>query len=155
MQHLSRLKALKLYCNLILKRIKEPIGVNAKGICEIHHIIPKCIFKNKKLVNSKKNLISLYIHEHFLAHYYLACIFPNISGVQQAYYLMSNMKGRKQWLEIEELAFAYEIAKLSVKTKRKNKSYRELYGSTKSENIKIKQKKSKLDQMVRFIPVDK
>ena len=155
MKRLTRIKALKLYCSLISKRIKEPISINAKSICEIHHIIPRCITKNSKWSDSKYNLISLYIHEHFLAHYYLSIIFPDVIGIQQAYYLMSNMRGRKCYLEIKEMAMAYERAKTKIYNSRINKTYTELYGPKTSEQIKIKQKKSKLDQMIRFIPVDK
>ena len=155
LKHISRQQAIKRYCELIHKRIKEPISINAKGVCEIHHIIPKCVLKNTKIANSKMNLISLYIHEHFLAHFYLSIIFPDVIGVQQAFYLMSNMKGRKAYLDVEQMAEEYEKAKRKIYEHRANKTYAQLYGPKNSEIIKIKQKKSKLDQMIRFISVDK
>ena len=150
----SRLEALKEYCSLILKRIREPIKITKLTVTEVHHIIPKCACF-KVITESKHNLIRLYAHEHFLAHYYLTFIFPRNIGVQRAFYLMSNTKSRKNFRKMEEFAYAYESAKKKVLQHRKNKTYLELYGKRESELIKIKQKKSKLDQMIRFIKVDK
>ena len=56
---------------------------------------------------------------------------------------------------MSEFAYAYETAKAKVKANRKDKTYYEIYGVKEAERIKIKQKKSKLDQMIRFIKVDK
>ena len=152
---ISKRKALRLYIQLIIKRMREPIMINAKGVCEVHHIIPKCVLNNRKIANSKYNLISLYTHEHFLAHYYLSVIFPNEIGVQRAYYLMSNMKNRKSYLNVEELADAYSKAKKKIAKRNSNKTYSQIYGHKASEKIKIKQKKSKLNHLIRFINVDK
>lgn len=152
---LSRKKALRLYCELIYKRICEPISTKSHGICEIHHIIPKCVANNKLLNKSKLNLIALYTHEHFLAHYYLTFIFPHNVGIHRAFYLMSNIKSRKKFNSINALARAYETSKLAISKKNKNKSYNQIYGNKRATSIKIKQKQKKINYMARIILVDK
>lgn len=151
----SRLEALKQYCLLIVKRIREPISISNLSITEVHHIIPRCVCCNKRITEAKHNLIRLYAHEHFLAHYYLTFIFPHNIGAHRAFYLMSNIKSRRKFKTMSEFAYAYETAKAKVKANRKDKTYYEIYGVKEAERIKIKQKKSKLDQMIRFIKVDK
>lgn len=152
---MTKREALKLYCLLIQNRIDNPVRETLRSITEVHHIIPRCVGKYKRLSESKYNLIRLYAHEHFLAHYYLTFIFPNNIGVQRAFYLMSNVKGKRHLKKHETFAAAYEIAKAKVKMNRKNKSYIEIYGPKKAESVKIKQKKSKIDHMIRFVGVDK
>lgn len=139
---LSRKKALSLYCELILKRIYEPISTKVPGICEVHHIIPKCILKWKFVEKSKLNKIKLYSHEHFLAHYYLTIIFPHNLGVQRAFYLMSNIRLKKKFKTITGMATAYEASKMAV-IRRQKKTYVERFGPVKAQQIKIKQKKSR------------
>lgn len=151
---LDKREALKHYCLLIHNRLNEPIKKPAINITEVHHIIPRCICKFKFITESKYNLIRLYAHEHFLAHYYLSIIFPDNIGVQQAFYLMSNLKKIKTFQNIEKFAYAYEVSKFKVLSNRKNKTYNEMYGKENANLIKIKQKKSKLSQMTRIL-VDK
>ena len=150
---LGRRKAIKLYLNLIIKRIREPLKVRYTNITEVHHIIPRCICK--WLSNSKYNVVRLYSHEHFLAHYYLTLIFPKEPGIQRAFYLMCNLRNKKRFKNIEEMAKAYEVAKRVVIKRRKHKTYAQLYGNSAAAKIKIKQKKKKLDMMIRIIHVDK
>lgn len=150
----NRREAIRLYCLLIKNRLKSPIRKTMINITEVHHIIPRCVCKWKALSESKYNLIRLYAHEHFLAHYYLSIIFKHNVGVQRAFYLMGNIKGMKKYKHIDRFCKAYEHARATVIKNKKNKSYNEIYGKTTAEKIKIKQKKSKLDYMVRFF-VDK
>ena len=153
--NLSRYEALKRYCMLIQERLDDPIRETMRSITEVHHIIPRCVCGWKKIIESKHNLIRLYAHEHFLAHYYLSIIFPYNVGVQQAFYLMSNIKGRKSFQHIERFAYAYETAKAKVLLNRKNKTYSQLYGNKTANEIKIKQKKSKFKAHKHIIILDK
>lgn len=150
----SRCMALKLYCLLIQQRLENPIRETMRCITEVHHIIPRCICNWKILTESKHNLIRLYPHEHFLAHYYLTIIFPHNIGAHRAFYLMSNTRGIKRYQHLEYFAKAYEIAKAKVRKGRKNKSYIDLYGEKEAEKIKIEQKMKKLNKMTRIL-VDK
>ncbi len=152
---LSRKEALLLYCKLISKRIREPVSTKIWGITEVHHIIPKCVVGWKKIRDSKYNLIRLYSHEHFLAHYYLTIIFPDNIGLHRAFYLMGNLKNKRRYKNINELAKAYEVAKNAIFLQRTQQTYVKLYGKTRAEKIKIKQKWKKIDYMIRIIPVDK
>ena len=141
---ITKRKAIELYCLLIQNRLSNPIRETMHSITEVHHIIPRCVCRWKRVTESKRNLIRLYAHEHFLAHYYLTIIFPHNIGVQRAFYLMSNLRGKKRYQHLDYIMRAYEIAKTKLLKDRKNKTYVELYGPTIAQEIKIKQKKSKL-----------
>lgn len=142
--HMNKRKALQLYCKLILNRIEEPISIKNKTTTELHHIIPRCVVPWKPLSKSKYNLIRLYSHEHFLAHYYLTFIFPHNAGVHQAFYLMCNIRNSHKYRSIEKLAQAYQTSKQAVVKRRKNKTYAQLYGNKRSISVKIKQKQTKM-----------
>ena len=62
------------YEDLINHAVEEKRGLNPESGYEIHHIIPKYIFKRKNLEidNSEKNLVKLTIFEHIKAHQYWA-----------------------------------------------------------------------------------
>ena len=62
------------YEDLINHAMEEKRGLNPESGYEIHHIIPKYIFKQKNLGidNSEKNLVKLTIFEHIKAHQYWA-----------------------------------------------------------------------------------
>ena len=152
---LSKKEAIRLYIALIRKRIKDPIIIFKSGETELHHILPKCLLRIKFLQKSKYNLVRLRAHEHLLAHYYLAIIFKNNLPIQIAFYLMSNQKTIPNHTKIGGIAQVYEHAKKAIAKEYKDKNYIKRYGKTKAERIKDKQKLAKLDQLIRFIPVDK
>ena len=80
------------------KRIYDEIIENAKprgldkrkldGYFEKHHIIPKCM----KGTNDESNLVLLTGCEHYLAHYLLWKIYPDIHGLIYAHYCMTYIK---------------------------------------------------------------
>jgi len=70
---------LKIYTDLINKRLKEPASFNK----EKHHIIPKSIQNRDVVINLLSNyninqLANLYYKEHYIAHCLLVKIFKNI-----------------------------------------------------------------------------
>lgn len=75
---------LKVYNQLIQKRILIPLIKTQLGGVEIHHIIPKSMGGG----NYKSNLIHLTTREHFIAHRLLAKIYPN-SGMVHAIFKMA------------------------------------------------------------------
>lgn len=152
---LSRRDAVRAYINLIKHRIDEPIYRTRAGQTALHHIIPKKLVKYKFIVESKNNIIRLYDHEHLLAHYYLAIIFPDVVEVQTAFYLMSRLKHFPKVEEISVVAERYEQSRKKFISSIKDKTYKDRYGSNRAQKIKIKQKLSKLNKFIRVIPVDK
>lgn len=85
-----------LYTNLIeTRKFSSPIKY------EKHHIIPKCLGGT----NDTENLIKLTPQEHFLAHLFLAKMYPANKKLIHAIGMMSNYKkysSRKyQWVKLE------------------------------------------------------
>jgi hypothetical protein len=147
--------AIKAYLKLISSRIYEPIEEYLPGETEVHHIIPKSLIIIPWLSDRKFNLVRLYTYEHLLAHYFLALIFPHSKSVQAAFYMMSNLHGKLSYSKVFARAQAYQKAKIAFLETRTNKTYNEIYGNKKAQEIKKKQRKKKLDKSVRIIPVDK
>lgn len=152
---LTRREAVYEYIKLIKHRIDEPICRTRPGQTARHHIIPKKFIKCKRIVESKYNLVRLYEHEHLLAHYYLAIMFPDSPAIQTAFFMMSKLKHLPKVEDISLVADRYEQSRKKFISSIKAKSYTERYGNTKAIEIKKKQKLSKLQKLIRMIPVDK
>jgi len=75
---------LKIYNQLITKRVSEPYPKDTPGGREKHHILPKSMGGK----NIKSNLVYLSTREHFVAHMLLAKIYPD-SGMPHAAWLMA------------------------------------------------------------------
>lgn len=146
---ISRKKAISSYVQLIKNRIKHPIIKYKKGETELHHILPRGVMNNHPLAEIESNKVRLYSREHLLAHYFLSVIFPDNIKVQTAYYLMA--KGNKDVKSIRCMSIAYQKSKERIVKHRTGKTYNELFGTTKSEQIKRKQKEAKLQKSIRFI----
>lgn len=78
----------KHYQNLIYSR-KNRMLVEGEYY-EKHHIIPKCLDGD----DSEENLVVLTAREHYVAHWLLAKINPNIWKLKFAFYQMSRMNGK-------------------------------------------------------------
>ena len=153
--YIKRKTAIKAYLKLISLRLNDPITTYLPGETEVHHIIPKSLIVIPWLSDRKFNLVRLYTYEHLLAHYFLTLIFPHSKSVQAAFYMMSNLHGKLTYSHVYARAKAYQKAKMSFIESRHNKKYTDIYGQKKAVKIKKKQKKSKLDQRIRIIDVDK
>ena len=152
---LTRREAVSEYIRLIKNRINEPICRTRPGQTALHHIIPKKFIKCKRIVESKYNLVRLYEHEHLLAHYYLAIIFPDSPAIQTAFFMMSKLKHLPKVEDINAVADRYEQSRKKFVTSIQAKTYTERYGKNKAEDVKRKQKIAKLSHLIRIIPVDK
>lgn len=71
-------KYFKIYKNIIINSSQEN---NISG-CQVHHIIPRCVFKLLKLEvdESDQNKVRLLYKDHLRAHYYLywSCVNPKL-----------------------------------------------------------------------------
>lgn len=66
-------------CNKAIKRQNGPFTANVKkdlkykyGYVEVHHILPRCLCKNKNQISDPHNKIILTAKEHYIAHLLLA-----------------------------------------------------------------------------------
>lgn len=80
------------------------------GYKERHHIIPRCIGGN----NDASNLVELTAREHFIAHKLLCKIYPNIKGIQLAFWAMVVYKSKKNQRTYKISAREYESLRLDV-----------------------------------------
>jgi len=80
------------------------------GYKERHHIIPRCIGGN----NDALNLVDLTAREHFIAHKLLCEIYPNIKGIQLAFWAMVVYKSKKNQRTYKISAREYESLRLDV-----------------------------------------
>lgn len=80
------------------------------GYKERHHIVPKCIGGTDTL----DNLIDLTAREHFIAHKLLCEIYPNVKGIQLAFWAMVNWKSKKNQRTYKISSREYETLRLSV-----------------------------------------
>lgn len=74
------------------KRIKTTPKNNNYIYYENHHIIPKCLCKNKQWKNFKTNLVLLTVKEHYICHILLTKIFPHNKNLLYACWWMSKSK---------------------------------------------------------------
>jgi hypothetical protein len=68
-------------------------------ITEIHHVKPRCLGGD----DSKTNLVSLTVREHFFAHLLLCKIYPENIGLYKAVFLMSNTRELKSSRDFEKM----------------------------------------------------
>jgi hypothetical protein len=77
---------------------------------ERHHIIPRCIGGTDDI----DNLVELTAREHFIAHKLLCKIYPNIKGIQLAFWAMVVYKSKKNQRTYKISNREYESIRLSV-----------------------------------------
>ena len=102
---------LSIYFNLIqnalsIKRIRVKKTDPRYVYYEQHHILPRCLYP--EFSRNKENLVLLTAQEHYLAHKYLASMFPDTMLVFAFWRLCTDNKGRQ--VSVED----YEIARLRV-----------------------------------------
>jgi hypothetical protein len=78
------------------KKIHDQIISRAKdrtleGYSERHHITPKCMGGN----NRSRNLVRLTAREHFIIHKILCLLYPSVSSLHWAAFMMANGSGNK------------------------------------------------------------
>ena len=104
----------KTYIDLIqvaisLNRVRLPKTNIDYVYYELHHILPRSLYPD--FLNLSENLVLLTAQEHYLAHKYLASMFPNTSLVFAFWRLCTDGHGRK--VPVED----YEKARLAVAKK--------------------------------------
>ena len=80
------------------------------GYKERHHIIPRCIGGN----NDALNLVDLTAREHFIAHKLLCEIYPNIKGIQLAFWAMVVYKSKKNQREYKISSREYQLIREDI-----------------------------------------
>lgn len=109
----------KLYENLIAKR--QALGV-PEGYKEIHHIVPKSFGGTNDLIN----LIALTAREHFMAHRFLAKIYPNTGMVHAVYKMACSNRAFNRYkvtnrvYEQLRIAHAYRVSTDEVAKQKKS-----------------------------------
>ena len=73
-------------------------GLSTEQYWEGHHIIPKCLGGSGSTRARHKNIIRLTAEEHFIAHKLLALDYPNNLQIQEAYWHMCNINGKRNYL---------------------------------------------------------
>ena len=105
------------------------------GYKERHHVIPRCIGGS----NDALNLVDLTAREHFIAHKLLCEIYPNIKGIQLAFWAMVVYKSKKNQRTYKISAREYESLRLDViKIIRDTQLNREKWTHTPETKQKIK-----------------
>jgi len=89
----------KHYQNLVTSRNNRI--VKEGEYYETHHILPKCMGGK----NNKENLVVLTAKEHYIAHWLLAKMYPNIWKLKFAFYQMSRMN-KKNGRVISSIQYA-------------------------------------------------
>lgn len=122
------------YYNLYMKIIKNAKRENRYKTSpknkeyiyyESHHIIPKCLCKNKIWKDYKTNIVLLTMKEHYICHILLTKIFPNNKNLIYACWWMSKCKKgvfydnlKKQYSIIQS-----DIASKTFKGRKKSRSH--------------------------------
>jgi len=134
-------KYTKIYISLIERSINRK---DLSGYCEVHHILPKCIFPQyKNLSVSEWNAAKLTAREHFIAHKLLIKI---VDENTNAYYKMISafgamVRSKKRFLSSREYDECRRAFAKALSFKRKGKTYEEIYGEKTA--IRLKRMKSK------------
>ena len=105
------------YEELINCAVKEKRGLKPEPGYEIHHIIPKYIFRRKGLEidNSEKNLVKLTVSEHIKAHQYWA-LYTEDPDACMAFVFLYGKQIKKENIEevtdeeIQEISYIREIS---------------------------------------------
>jgi hypothetical protein len=96
---------LKVYRAIVERgQVRKPIDGE---YYERHHIIPRCMGGG----DEKDNLTTLTAREHFIAHWLLARIYPNHSGISYSFWGMCNQKGYNGKREYKVSSRAYQEAR--------------------------------------------
>lgn len=119
----------KIYNNII-KRGQDRI-FEAGEYYEIHHIFPKCMGG----LNNSENLVKLTAKEHFLCHWLLCRIYPEVIKLSQAFWIMCHSSYKKE-LIYKFTARTYEEARI-LHSKNHKKWWQNL-SKEKREEISIK-----------------
>lgn len=88
----------KIY-NQIIERAKNEKRIKYFGIYyESHHIIPKCLGGegNAKQWRTHPNIVLLTAREHFICHWLLHNMYPNVNELKMSFWVMCNLKNSKQ-----------------------------------------------------------
>lgn len=88
--------------NIIINRGR--FGIPDDKYKEEHHIVPKCMGGT----DDKQNLVYLYAREHIVAHKILTEIYPDHSGVWDAFWQMCNCNKYDDFVTPKE----YELARI-------------------------------------------
>lgn len=132
-------KYYKWYVNLIISRQ----NLNRDCIVEYHHIFPRCLCITQE-AKDKLNIVALTPREHFIAHLLLSRIATCEQfkrSMNNAYYMMANVNNLKY------NSILYEKSKLEARknisrklkgleSKLKGKSYEEIHGYHKAQELK-------------------
>lgn len=136
-------KYLKYYFNLIEKRRQNPV---TDGIIESHHIIPKSMGGS----NKKENLINLSAREHYIAHKLLVKITSDESKSKMIHALwgMCNRcinDPNYSYLSSKRYESARQLFVTIAGSHLRGKTYEEIHGKQKAEELKLSRAKSVSD----------
>lgn len=130
-------KYLKIYCQLITKRINEK--PDESEYTENHHILPRSLCQTLDQENDKENLVKLSAREHFLAHA-LLCKFTKRKEMYDAFFFMmpntSHKRRYKPKLQCTYEKLKRELCLLKSENMRGDKHFN--YGKTQPEETKHK-----------------
>ena len=115
------MKYIDFISNIINTRGQWSNDVLNSGICEKHHIIPKCFGGS----NKKDNLIYLYAREHFIAHKLLAEENPDNYKLINAFWCMCTKNNKNKYFTADE----YEHARLMFVNSISGENHRDVSGS--------------------------
>lgn len=87
------------------------------GYKEQHHIVPRCIGGSEH----STNIVSLTAREHFLCHWLLHRIYPSISKLTYAFWMMCIAVNKNSQPRYKPSSRVYEEARISVIEQRKGK----------------------------------
>ncbi len=83
---------------------------------EAHHIVPECLGGEGKSYHWKThpNIVLLTAKEHFMAHYYLMKIHPNIGKLTYAFWRMCSGSGNqnRDYVDVENFTLLYEEGRI-------------------------------------------
>jgi hypothetical protein len=120
-----------------------------KGYKERHHIIPSCIGGT----DVESNLVDLTAREHFIAHKLLCKIYPNIKGIQLAFWAMVVYKSKKNQRTYKISNREYESIRLTVidiiRETQRNRKHSPHSIETKQKISTALKGKSKSDQHIK------
>lgn len=100
----------RIYNSLISYRISNPLKKSNDLYTEVHHIVPKCLGGS----DNHDNLIRLTIREHFLAHRFLSKMYPDITGLSLAVYLMIGGSGHRNNLRVVTSRESARLRKMAI-----------------------------------------
>jgi len=103
----------KIYNSIVDRAKFENRQKNTGTYYEGHHILPKCLGGTGKVLewSTHYNIVLLTAREHFICHWLLTRMYPEISSLRYAFWMMCNKVGGNKDERYTPSSIAYEEAK--------------------------------------------